>query len=139
MARNILDIEDLWDRHDVWDRLYKRYKKEIHDSFYPHLIDWKVIEDEHGKYLQDFLGSVMSIMPSGKFYMPWTTNQTQRDVIKDSAFMSALEDVLDEYDMWIESGEGDPTDLFVCARLIEQSIEPDFDFDEEEENDGDSE
>ncbi len=64
---------------------------------------------------RSFLGTVMSVLPSGKYYMPWCTNQTWRDEIKDSLFMEILEQVADGHDMWLESGEGDPCDLFVCV------------------------
>lgn len=126
-----IKLEELWERHNVHEKLYKRYRDEIYNNFYPHLLDLEVVEDgmNDSKYLRDYLGSVMSIMPSGKFYMPWTTNQTIRDVWKDRAFIEALEDVLEGYGMWLESGEGDPTDLFVCTQITE----------EEEEDEGDSE
>jgi len=68
--------------------------------------------DDDGHVGSCYLGSVMSIYPSGKFYMPWTTNQTAKDVERDSAFGEALEAVASANDGWIESGEGDPTDLY---------------------------
>ena len=114
-------LEELWERHKVDELLYKKYRQEIYDNFYPHLINFEVTENEEGSdYLSDYLGSVFSIFPSGKFYAPWTTNQTIRDVWHDRAFAEALESVLDEYGMWFESGEGDPTDLFICTHLKEE-------------------
>ena len=59
-----------------------------------------------------YLGSVMSIYPSGKYYMPWTTNQTADDVERDSRFGEALEAVASKFGGYIASGEGDPTDLY---------------------------
>ena len=64
-----------------------------------------------------FLGTVFSIMPSGKFYTPWTTNQTRQDEIKDEAYMEALERAAEKYGGWIESGEGDPCDLFFVMSI----------------------
>ena len=64
-----------------------------------------------------FLGSVLSIMPSGKYYMPWCTNQTRSDETRDGAFQDALEAFLEDAGMWLESGEGDPCDLFACAHF----------------------
>jgi hypothetical protein len=61
-----------------------------------------------------YLGSVMSLAPSGKFYTFWTTNQTARDVERDGAWYAALDAVANKYEGWIEAGEGDPTDLYFC-------------------------
>jgi hypothetical protein len=61
-----------------------------------------------------YLGSVMSLTPSGKFYTFWTTNQTSDDVDRDTRWYAALEAVANKYEGWIESGEGDPTDLYFC-------------------------
>lgn len=113
---NIVEIERIWEKHGVHEKLYAYYRKQIENNFYPHMLDLVEVEDEFGnKYLCDYLGSVMSVFPSGKFYMPWTSNQTIRDVWKDRAFAEALEDVLESYGMWLQSGEGDPTDLFICT------------------------
>ncbi len=70
--------------------------------------------DDDGHVGSCYLGSVMSIYPSGKFYMPWTTNQTAKDVERDSAFGEALDAVASANGGWVESGEGDPTDLYFC-------------------------
>lgn len=59
-----------------------------------------------------YLGSVFSLTPSGKFYMPWTTNQTADDVERDSRWYEAAEAVASKHGGSIESGEGDPTDLY---------------------------
>ena len=68
--------------------------------------------DEDGHVGSSYLGSVMQLTPSGKFYMPWTTNQTADDVERDSRWFDALEQVATKHGGWIESGEGDPTDLY---------------------------
>jgi hypothetical protein len=68
--------------------------------------------DDDGHVGSYYLGSVMSIYPSGKFYMPWTTNQTADDVDRDSRFGEALDGVASAFGGWIESGDGDPTDLY---------------------------
>ena len=31
-------------------------------------------------YLAVYYGNILNIQPSGKYYMPWTTNQTEEDV-----------------------------------------------------------
>ena len=62
-----------------------------------------------------FLGTCFAIMPSGKYYMPWTTNQTRADETRDAAFMEAFGEYLDSAGLWLESGEGDPCDMFACC------------------------
>lgn len=99
-------------RHDV---LKKHYKTGILKW------DWAAIKKDAQENAQDrgktcyhtFLGVVMSLAPSGKYYMPWTTNQTPHDVQRDEAWYEALGEVAGEHDMYITSGEGDPCDLFV--------------------------
>lgn len=59
-----------------------------------------------------YLGSVMSLAPSGKYWTFWTRNQTADDMRRDTSWFMALEQVASRYDGWIESGEGDPTDLY---------------------------
>ena len=59
------------------------------------------------------IGSVFSVMPSGKYYMPWAcSNVTLREAERDERYMAALERAADKFGGWIESGEGDPCDLF---------------------------
>jgi hypothetical protein len=64
-----------------------------------------------------FLGTVMSLTPSGKYYTPWAnSNVTPNDIANDALWYEALDAVAESYDGWVESGEGDPCDLFVCWR-----------------------
>ena len=59
----------------------------------------------------EYLGSVLSLYPSGKIYSPWTSNQTARDVIRDTAFNGALEHVAESQGAFIYCDSGD---VFVC-------------------------
>lgn len=61
-----------------------------------------------------FLGTVFDLAPSGKYYMPWTSNQTDEDIDEDAKFYEALDDVAEANGMYIENGEDDPCDLFAC-------------------------
>lgn len=98
------------------EKLKQRYLNEIKAW------NWDKLKEEASKYkhkdfdgdtrAECFLGTVFSLMPSGKYYMPWTTNQTIKDEIRDSAYMEALEEVAEENGMYITGGEGDPCDLF---------------------------
>jgi hypothetical protein len=70
-----------------------------------------------------FLGTVFEIMPSGKYYTPWAnSNVTQKEADKDERFSIALDEVAEEHDAFIVSGEDDPCDLwyvkyFPCTLL----------------------
>ena len=114
------------------EKLYLRYKEEI-ESW-----DWSAIRksaiencivDEYELQFElqviasCWLGTVFAIMPSGKYYMPWTTNQTAKDVIRDSAYWQALEEVSEANGMYITNGEGDPCDLFAQFCIDETDYE----------------
>ena len=92
-------------------------------TYYSQILGWDwskiaVIADETRFQREDmqlgstYLGSVMNIFPSGKYWMPWTTNQNSEDMRRDSAFAQALDKVAEKFGGWIETGEGDPTDLY---------------------------
>jgi hypothetical protein len=78
--------------------------------------------DSAGHVGECYLGSVMSLAPSGKFYTAWTTNQTSDDVDKDSRWYAALDKVAEKSQGWIESGEGDPTDLYFCSYWTNEQL-----------------
>ena len=67
------------------------------------------------KYIAVYYGNILSIVPSGKYYMPWTTNQTAEEEEADSAFWEEINILLDKQGLWIESGEGDALDLYICG------------------------
>lgn len=89
--------------------------------------DW---EDDDGwsQSRRIYLGTVFAIMPSGKYYMPWTTNQTDEDVEKDADFIEALEEEAAKHGLGVEHGEGDPCDMF----LVEYRDKPRSDEDKAE-------
>jgi hypothetical protein len=64
-------------------------------------------------YYATFIGTVFAIMPSGKYYTPWAcSNVDMEEAARDEIFREELESVAEEHGGWIESGEGDPCDLF---------------------------
>ena len=97
---------------------YNRYYKDISTNW-----NWEAIKkearnncilDEENQIIgQCYLGSVMGLYTSGKYYMPWCTNQTVRDVIKDEAFSEALEKIANDNGMFVTCGEGDPCDVYL--------------------------
>lgn len=71
-----------------------------------------------------WLGSVYLLTPSGKVYTFWTTNQTWRDVVKDSLWWEILEEIADEHGMSIgypECGDGDGVYVGLCIGEAEES------------------
>ena len=43
---------------------------------------------EDDKYISVYYGNILDIQPSGKYYMPWCTNQTEEDIDQDSMLWS---------------------------------------------------
>ena len=78
--------------------------------------------DADGHMGMCFLGTVMNVFPSGKFYTLWTTNQTTRDVDRDERFSIALNKAAELHGGYIENGEGDPTDLFFTAYWTNEEL-----------------
>lgn len=65
------------------------------------------------------VGKVFDLTPSEKYYMPWarshvTDAEGRRDEIFWEQFELIVRQKLGE-DYFIESGEGDPTDVFICV------------------------
>lgn len=88
-----------------WEAIKKKMESE------PWTTGWEGTGPGEGAVRSVYLGQMIN--PSGKFYMPWTTNQTDEDVEKDQAFWEKLEEEASAAGYSITSGEGDPTDTFV--------------------------
>ncbi len=71
-------------------------------------------ETDNGWNMESYIGSVFSLMPSGKYCMPWSSNVTEKVSIQDERERERMEKAANELGAWVESGEGDPTDLFLC-------------------------
>lgn len=82
-------------------------------------IDWEYVE-KHGELDEDgvmrcFLGTVFSLTPSGKYYTAFASgNVTDEEIAKDQLWWERMEDEAAGFDTWIESGEGDPCDIYIC-------------------------
>lgn len=97
------------------------YKAELEAEF-----AWDAILEDAKSNAEDgvgrhHLGTCIALRPSGKFHTPWTTNQTDVDVLLDSAWNNALEMIAEEHDGWIEGGEGDPCDILFAIPVEEQA------------------
>lgn len=91
-----------------YEELVAYYKEEIEGWDWDALTKtgFERVEDEEGVFYEScWLGSVFGLTPSGKFYMPWTTNQTDLDVTLDQAWWEALEAVVESKGMYIDTGD----------------------------------
>lgn len=79
-----------------------------------------VQEDDDGNRVKSiFVGTVFALLPSGKYYQPWASgNVTEDEARKDEAWFEQAEDELACIGASLESGEGDPCDLF-AVKVIE--------------------
>lgn len=99
-----------------------RYEQEIETAF-----DWAALEAEARANPQDvedtmpygcaYLGTVFELAPSGKIYMPWSSNVTEEEAETDADYYTALDIVAERHGAWVESGEGDPCDIFLCWKI----------------------
>ena len=97
-------------------------------------INWEAIKrelemaepylDECGNKVKGlFLGSVLSITPSGKYYTPWAcANVSEREAEQDQEWWEKLEAEAEKHGFFITSGEGDPTDIYV-GKVVEEEPE----------------
>jgi heterodisulfide reductase subunit C len=83
------------------------------------------VEFETGDFVGScFLGSCFALCPSGKYYMPWAcSNVTQEEAEEDEDWQAALEEIAESHGMFIESGEGDPCDIFAC-KIFDEGEDP---------------
>ena len=77
----------------------------------------ELIEDDleaDSEYYSEYIGSLLALNPSGKYYMPWArSNVSSLEASKDAAFWEGFDNALpDEY--WTSQGEGDPLDTYLC-------------------------
>ena len=70
-----------------------------------------------------FLGTVMALLPSGRYSHPLSDHRSEAEAEADMAWLSALDRVAGRHGMGIESGEGDPCNLFACLPLDDKGAE----------------
>jgi hypothetical protein len=80
--------------------------------------DW--VDGETAEYRSVYIGSYMTLDPCGRYHHCLSLNGANS---RCEAFWEALEKAADRLGGWIESGEGDPTDIYFCLPLEETSDE----------------
>ncbi len=80
-----------------------------------------------------FMGSVMAIMPSGKYWTCWASgNVTEVEQETDITFHELLEECADLAGGWIENGlNGDYCDMFFCLPYDSDEVDESMDGDHE--------
>lgn len=98
--------------------------------------------DEDGQKVKSvFLGTVFSIMPSGKYYMPFACsnvelcvrckglgceycgNSGSREAYEDELMNEALDEYASKIGAYVTSGEGDSCDIFINWSIEEEEEE----------------
>ena len=129
IKNNYDKMAEIWERHGVFDLLNDRYSKQIEATFiWDNILselnnpnDDMIVDDEFDdcKYAALYVGSSLSIMPSGKYYLPFACSNIEnvREALQDEVYQQALLDKLESLGLWWESGEGDPLDTFFCKSI----------------------
>jgi len=85
-------------------------------TFYSQLLheyDWEKIQRE-ARQGPVYLGNVISLTPSGKYYVPFASNNiTRTEAKRDESWWKALEKAADKYLLSVITSPDDPTDIFV--------------------------
>lgn len=132
-SRNKSELINLYDRTGALDKLAKHYARKI-------CKDWKWIQlhrtlnaqdpdarlhcdftDEPTQWYGIYIGKVYDHAPSGKYWMPWASNQTVKDELKDEVFFSVFQSILQGQDLYLHYGDGDPTDMYIIKEFAQDT------------------
>jgi hypothetical protein len=117
-----------WANDVIGDDIEAVFKAEILERW-----DWdKVIEnaqsepqegDDGETYGTSYLGSILSLTPSGKVYMPYASSNTYAEEANvDQCWQAALSAVAEAKGGWIQGSEGDGCDILFGMAI--ESEEP---------------
>jgi hypothetical protein len=82
--------------------------------------EWEPVDD-WTESRSTYLGTVFSLIPSGKYYMPWCSNFTDEEAQADEEWLNKIDKEFTERNIVLINGEGDPCDLFAAEY---RDIEP---------------
>jgi hypothetical protein len=141
----IMPDNDYTSEFQSWD--WEGYRHDCVQSATSKVFDYSIEEltqsddlvDDSGNIIgRAFIGTVFTLTPSGKYYMPWACSNLEvcgncngqgcdecghigsMEAYQDELWAEALDRVCHEHGFWAEGGEGCPTDLFV-ARWVSQA------------------
>lgn len=115
MAANFYsDLLRQWD----WETLVKHMKDQPCEA-----CDRQRADGETPRHSM-FLGSVLTLAPSGKYYSAWAHgNVTKAEAERDEAWFAALDKVGEKFGFTVENGEGDPCDLFISVECPKEATD----------------
>lgn len=88
-----LEVETGW----RWDKIQEKLKQET----------W-VWDDESDDFQREiYVGDVLSSTPSGKMYMPWSTNVTEDEASVDEEYHEKMSEEAEERGLWVSWEDGD--------------------------------
>lgn len=98
-----------------WAGLARDCDQNYADAVEKHGQEWADNQAEYGQSCRSaYLGNCLSLSPSGKYYTPFAcSNVSVAEALEDAAWYDALDYVAERHGLYVECGEGDPTDLFV--------------------------
>lgn len=90
-----------------------KYSKEDFEDYVSGDIVLKSHIDPEDNYDITFLGTYMYLDPCGRYHHILSPNGVTKKCI---SFWERLEKACDSLNMWLEEGEGDPCDIFICKQ-----------------------
>lgn len=86
--------------------------------------DHVYMDEDNERWLSNiYLGSILSLAPSGKYWTWWAcSNVDDEEQVKDTVWFQMLEEEATKHGFWIESGEGDPLDLYAVRDATEEEV-----------------
>jgi len=118
---------DTWDYKEIW---MKRHPARIESMFGDQLlcilvigtkIDQEDVQEDPDDLMNCvqrrmiYLGTIMNMTPSGKVYYPFAcSNVSIKEAALDEVWREYMDRELEKHDLFLESGEGDPCDMFLC-------------------------
>ncbi len=78
-----------------------------------------ILTEEGEPYEAAWVGTTIGVMPSGKIYTAWTSNQTEEDINKDQYYYQALHEVCEAQGVFPDWNDGD---LSLCKATTFEAI-----------------
>lgn len=92
----------------------KEEMKKVLEKLIPEM---EIVEMDGELYKSTYLGSFMALDPCGRYHHILSPNEITEEC---EDYWDNLNEAAEELGGWIESGEGDATDVFFCMPLDER-------------------
>ena len=122
--------KDTWDYWELWNKKNKNVEKYFLSQWETQFNEIRNIcknIETKGEYIKEvsfdheepfysyYLGSVFSVTPSGKYYVPFASgNVSVKEAAIDEMWGEEFRKILEEEDCWDEAGQGDSCDIIIC-------------------------